>query len=447
MRALVLSVGDELVSGLALDTNSAWLSRELAAEGIATDSHMTVGDDRRAIVEALRALAPKAEVLVVTGGLGPTPDDLTREALAEVMDATMAEDARWLEHLTEFFEKRGRVMQPGNRKQALIPRSATLLWNPLGTAAGIAADIRTGSPSRSGGGEVTCHVIVLPGVPSEMQAMFEAHVRPWLREGNTRRGGRIMRTRALHAFGIGESDLAARLGDLLRRRPESEGLQVGTTAAGGVVSIRVYAAGATEAEAEQKLMAVEVEARQKLGQVIFGRDRETLAEVVGRMLREHPAQPVLRVAESCTGGLLAQLITDVAGSSDYFDRGFITYANQAKSELLGVPRELIEAHGAVSEEVVAAMAAGALSATPLPERRGGVSVSISGVAGPGGGTPQKPVGMVCIGLASSIAGDTEPSVAARTFSFGGDRRMIRERAAMMALAMLRYHLLGLQMPL
>jgi nicotinamide-nucleotide amidase len=282
-----------------------------------------------------------------------------------------------------------------------------------------------------------------------MKAMFAQHVRPWLREETGRRGGQVMRTLSLHTFGVGESDIAARLGDLLSRRPEAQGLQVGTTASGGIVSIRAYAAGATGAEAEQKLSAVESAARQKLDELIFGRDGETLAEVVGRMLREHPRRPVLRVAESCTGGLLGKLITDVAGSSSYFDRGWITYANEAKTDMLGVPANLISRQGAVSEEVASAMAAGALIAGGVPEGRGGVAVSISGVAGPGGGTPQKPVGMVCIGLATrglAGGGDAGLFVSARTFYFVGDRDLIRQRSAMMALAMLRYHLLGIEMP-
>ena len=468
MRGFVLSVGDELLSGLAVDTNSAWLSEKLRACGWSVMGHVTVGDDQAAIEDAIGAASAKADVVIVTGGIGPTPDDLTREALAAVLKVPLIEFEPWTRHMEAFFQERGRVMHRANRKQALIPRGGKIICNAIGTAAGIDADHPRFDRSSQEPGGAFCKIVALPGVPAEMKAMFQEHVMPWARQKVVQAGGRAMRALSLHTFGGGESDLAARLGDLLRRRHESEGLQVGTTASGGVVSIRAYAAGSTEAEAQAKLAAIETEARQKLGELIFGRDHETLAEVVGRLLREHPRRPVVRVAESCTGGLLGKLITDVAGSSDYFDRGFITYSNEAKVEMLGVPAELMAAHGAVSEEVVKAMATGALPAGRLPEGRGAIALSISGVAGPAGGTAEKPIGMVCIGLAThgldqatALVGarDTAKSRAdaadapagqrfamARTFRFVGDRDLIRHRSAMMALAMLRYHLLGVQMP-
>lgn len=457
LSAFVLSVGDELISGLSVDTNSAWISGELSGLGVRVVGHATVGDDQRIVEEAIREQLALADVLVITGGLGPTPDDLTREALAEVMDVVLVERADWLAHLVEFFRARDRLMQPGNREQAKIPRNTQLLWNPIGTASGIAADVKTEHVAITGAGETTCRVFALPGVPAEMRAMFQQHVRPWARAEVQRRGGRVLRTLSLHTFGLGESDIAARLGDLLSRRNAPQDLQVGTTASRGVVSIRAYAAGASDAEVDEKLAAVEREAVLALADVIFGRDDETLAGVVGRLLREHPRRPVLRMAESCTGGLLSKMITDVAGSSDYFDRGFITYSNESKIQMLGVPRELIEEHGAVSDPVVAAMAVGALRAGALPDERPGIALSISGIAGPGGETAGKPVGAVCIGLASEpqVAPITPASrgdavagveVRARSFRFVGDRGLIRDRSAMMALAMLRYYLLGKPMP-
>jgi nicotinamide-nucleotide amidase len=366
---------------------------------------------------------PKSQVLIITGGIGPTPDDLTREALSSVLDRPLEEQAAWREQLEAFFRKRGRTMNPGNLKQAFIPAGSALLANPIGTAAGIRAE--------SGG----CIIFVLPGVPAEMKAMFELHLAPWLRE---HRGGAVTATRSLHTFGLGESDVAARLGDLLRRRDASERLQVGTTAGGGTVSIRAYAGPMPPDQADGTLDAVELEARQKLGELIFGRDDQTLAEVVGALIREDPRRPVLRVAESCTGGLLAELITDVPGASDYFDRGFVTYSNESKTDLLGVPADLIREHGAVSEPVVSAMARGA-----LPKGAPGIALAISGVAGPGGGTAEKPVGTVCIALARTPEEwEQGPVSFARTFAFPGDRALIRRRSADMALALLRYHLLG-----
>lgn len=446
LRASILSVGDELVSGLTIDTNSAWLSRELGGLGVRVVAHRTIGDELTEIETAIRDASQEAELILISGGIGPTPDDLTREALAAVTGGGLVESPDWLAHMQILFRARGRVMQPGNRKQAGVPQGAELLWNSLGTAAGIRANFAH-----------TAMLFVLPGVPAEMMAMFDQHVRPWVRSVVHRRGGRVMRTLSLHTFGLGESDIAARLGDLLLRRNAAEDLQVGTTASRGVVSIRAYAAGATDAEVDEKLATVEREARQALGDVIFGRDDDTLAGVVGRLLREHPGRPVLRVAESCTGGLLGKTITDIAGSSDYFDRGFITYSNESKTQVLGLPRELIGEHGAVSEPVVAAMANGALRADPLPDDRPGIALSISGIAGPGGGTADKPVGTVCIGLASepqvaqirpASRGDTAAGLEllARTFRFVGDRELIRDRSAMMALAILRYHLLRKPMP-
>ncbi len=431
LRGFVLSVGDELISGLTVDTNSAWLSLRLAEAGIRVVGHATVGDDQPAIERAIAGSSAEVDLLIVTGGIGPTPDDLTREALAAVMGAPLVEHPEWTQRMEAFFRERGRVMQPGNLKQATIPEGAKLLWNPIGTAAGIEADfVHPGRP----GARATCRVIVLPGVPAEMRAMYDQHVHGWAQRQSQERGGRVMRMRALHTIGLGESDVAARLDDLLRRRAEEEGLQVGTTASRGIVSIRAYAVG-EPARAEALLDEAEAEARRALGPAIFGRDDQTLPEVVGDLLRADPRRPVVTVAESCTGGLLARLITDVPGASDYFDQGFITYSNEAKSRLLGVPAALIARHGAVSEPVAEAMAVGAL------QRRGserpGVALAISGVAGPGGGTDEKPVGTVCIALASTFgSGDV------RTHRFPGDRALIRRRSADTALAMLRTHLLG-----
>jgi nicotinamide-nucleotide amidase len=390
--------------------------------------HAMVGDDQAGIEAAIRESLPKADLLVITGGIGPTPDDLTREALAAVLGRPLVERQEWLQQLEAFFRKRNRTMQPGNRKQAGIPQGAHLLANPIGTAAGIQADWEGVA------------IFILPGVPAEMKSMLEQHLIPWVRKdsGAGAGGAGQIRTRSLHTFGMGESDVAARLGELLRRRDPSERLQVGTTAGGGTVSIRVYAGPAPVAEAEAMLDAVELETRQKLGDLVFGRDAQTLAEVVGALMREDPRRPLLRVAESCTGGLLAELITEVAGASDYFDRGMVTYSNEAKIDLLSVPHEVIEMHGAVSEPVVAAMAVGA-----LPANRSGVALAVSGIAGPGGGSEQKPVGTVCIGLAMTRQDwESKPFCFTRSFLFPGDRALIRRRSADMALALLRYHLLG-----
>ena len=418
LTAFLLSVGDELLSGLTVDTNSAHLSRELAALGATVVGHATVGDDQPTIQAALRDAAGRAELLVVSGGIGPTPDDLTREALANVIGTEVVEDASWVAQMEKMFAERGRTMKPGNRKQAGVPAGAIMLWNPVGTAAGVRATV---------GG---CTVFVVPGVPKEMRAMADQHLIPWVREQVKHRGGRVVKARAIHTYAIGESDLAARLGDLLRR-DRDDGMKVGTTASRGVVSVRAYATAAGEPEAAAALDAVERQVRDELGDLVFGTDEQTLSDGVARLLRDDPHRPTVGLAESCTGGLIAKLLTDAAGSSAYFHRGFVTYSNQAKTQLLGVPAELIEEHGAVSGPVVEAMATGARRADGR-----GLALSVSGVAGPDGGTADKPVGTVWIGLADG------ERVFSRRFSFPGDRDTVRLRAAYMALTLLRFHLLG-----
>ena len=430
LTAFLLSVGDELLSGLTVDTNSAHLSRELAGLGVRVVGHATVGDDQPTIETAIRDAAGRAELLVVSGGIGPTPDDLTREALANVIGTEVVEDASWVAQMEKMFAERGRVMKPGNRKQAGVPAGAAMLWNPVGTAAGVRAEIPTsGAPHSS---LLTPHpsatVFVVPGVPKEMRAMAEQHLVPWVREQVKSRGGKVIKARAIHTYAIGESDLAARLGEMLRR-DRDDGMRVGTTASRGVVSVRAYATAADEAAAVAALDAVERQVRDELGDLVFGVDEQTLAEAVFAALRGRADKPTVATAESCTGGLIAKLLTDVAGSSEHFHRGFVTYSNAAKTELLGVPTNLIERHGAVSGPVVEAMARGA---TPA----GGVAISVSGVAGPGGGSDDKPVGTVFLGLAA------DDLTFSRRFSFPGDRETVRLRSAYMALTLLRFHLLG-----
>ena len=424
--AFLLSVGDELLSGTTVDTNSAYLSSELASAGVAVVGHATVGDDQPTIEEAIRDAAAKCDLLVISGGIGPTPDDLTREALAAVMSVGLVEDESWVAHVEEMFRHRGREMKPGNRKQAGVPEGGELLWNPAGTAAGV----------RAGVGD--CTVFVVPGVPREMKAMAEKHLLPWIRR-NAAEGGRVLKRRAVHTFGIGESDLAARLADLLKRGKADDDLKVGTTANHGVVSVRAYATAASEPEALAALDSVEKAVRDELGDLVFGVDDETLPEAVARCLRDHPRQPIVSLAESCTGGLIAAMLTDVPGSSAHFHRGFVTYSNEAKTQLLGVPADLIAQHGAVSGEVVRAMATAARSSEGH-----GIALSVSGVAGPGGGTDDKPVGTVWIALCApgKNADPADPYVFAKRFNFPGDRETVRQRAAYAALTMLRFHLLG-----
>jgi nicotinamide-nucleotide amidase len=417
MDAIILSVGDELVLGQTVDTNSAWLSAELAGVGCGVKAHLTVPDDQIAIERAIRESACACDVLLISGGVGPTEDDLTRQALAAVMGQPLELNEQWLAKLEKFFAQRTRKMPPANRIQAMIPRGAKMIFNTAGTAAGIHAV------------SSSCHIYVMPGVPKEMKIMFQRDVLPYLKQQS---GGAVILSRTLHTFGLGESAIAEMLGDLMRR---GRNPSVGTTVANGIVSLRVNSRFSSASEASEQLEATVAACRSALGSLVYGQDEQTLAQVVAGVLRSMSDSPTVSTAESCTGGLLGKMLTDIAGSSAYYAFGWITYANQAKEQLLGVSADVLKEHGAVSEPVVLAMAQGARS------RSGSTyALSISGIAGPDGGTPHKPVGTVWIGLAHPAG------AVARKFLFPGDREFIRDRSAKMALTSLRYHLGGETMP-
>lgn len=423
IKIAILSVGDELVTGQTVDTNSAYLSRECGRMGARVVAHQTVGDDQRAIEDAMRHLAALADVLIVSGGIGPTDDDLTRQALAGVMNVPLELDEGWLQKLVDFWQKRGRPMPEMNRIQAMIPRGATLIENTAGTAAGMRARLLD-----------RCDVFIVPGVPKEMQVMFGASVLPAIQD---RCGGAALAIRNLHTFGLGESALAEPLTDLMARGREPA---VGTTVSGGVVSVRIYARGDSPAAAQKSLDLTESVIRERVGDLVFGTDQTTLPEAVATLLKQQGS--TVTTAESCTGGLLAKYLTDVAGSSAYFNMGFIVYSNKAKYERLGVNLEMLHIYGAVSEPVVDALARNARRLAKAT-----YALSISGIAGPDGGSATKPVGTVCIALAYPQDDDPrETGTLIRTFNFPGDREMVRDRAAKMALTMLRYRVLGKPMP-
>jgi len=433
MTGTILSIGDELVLGQTVDTNSAWLSQQLAAIGCIILRHLTIGDHQLQIESALRESAQLSDVVLISGGIGPTEDDLTRQALASVMNEPLELNAIWLAELEKFFSQRGRPMPPMNRIQAMIPRGALMIFNHAGTAAGIKTTLQRGDGK-------PCSVYVMPGVPKEMKKMFQTSVLPELQ---ARSGGAVILSRTLHTFGLGESAIAERLGPLMHR---DRNPSVGTTVSAGVVSLRINSRFDSMQRASDELARIESECRSALGDLIYGHDEQTLQEVVANQLFEINAKLqagatpfTVTTAESCTGGLLAKLLTDLSGSSGYFHRGFVTYSNEAKTDLLGVDPQLIRQHGAVSEEVAKAMALGALD---RPNAK--AALAISGIAGPTGGTPTKPVGTVCIALAT--VDGSAPQVHARTFLFPGDRDMIRDRSAKMALTMLRFHLLGKPLP-
>lgn len=420
-RAAVLSFGDKLTLGQTLDTNSKWISERLAGVGILAVEHCTVADDRAAQAAAFRRLAREVELIVCSGGLGPTADDLTRHALADAMGDVLVEDATALGQVRAWFTQRKREMPELNRVQALRPSRGESIENLRGTAPGLAGRL---VPEGGGGADVFC----LPGPPGEMIPMFEAAVVPRLRPP----ADRMVRTRVLHCFGIGESDLATRLGPLMDR---DRNPLVGTTASGGVVSCRLRYEGPGPASvAETALDATEAACREAGGAFAFGAGGETLAEVVLGLLRSRGE--TLGCVESCTGGLLGALVTEVPGSSDVFIGGLVTYSNAMKISLAAVPAALFAegGPGAVSGETARAMAEGGLRALGSDH-----CLAITGIAGPGGGTATKPVGTVWVARASR-----DGSGEGRCFLMAGGRQTIRDWSAKCALALLRFHLCGMR---
>ncbi len=415
MQAVILSIGDELALGQTVDTNTAYLAAKLAELGIWTRYHETIADDQDLIARALVRAGGEAELMLVTGGLGPTKDDLTRQALAQAMEVDLEEDAEGLKAIEAFFAGRGKTITEANRVQALLPVGAKGIPNAKGTAPGIRATLGKAM------------VFVMPGVPFEMKAMYADSVLPAIKEKAG--GGRTILTTKINTFGLGESSVGQILDDLMDRKRNPT---VGTTVGSGVVSVRIRSEFADPAEAKTKLDETVEQVKQRLGAIVFGRDEDTVASALLEDMRKRKLK--IATAESCTGGLIGKMLTDIAGSSDVYIGGWVTYTNEMKQSQLGVPGEVLEQHGAVSGQTVCAMAAGAL------ERSGvDIALSVSGVAGPGGGTEEKPVGTVWLGLASRVHAD-EPTVQAIMVKFPGGRPQVRERSAMCALQMARLHL-------
>jgi len=408
VNAETISIGDELTAGRIADTNAAYLAGELHKIGIRVRRMTTVGDRREDILDALGGTAERAEISLVTGGIGPTPDDLTRSAMAELCGAPLVTVPEAEEQLRRFFARLGRKASPSNFVQSRIPRGARWLPNPLGTAAGFS--VRHGR----------CLFFVLPGVPGEMRRMFRESVLPVLRPLSPG----VTLARELQAYGLGESVIGERLRDLMTRRGE---IEVATLAHRGVITIRLTATAPDADGAKARLAEAEAEVLARLGDAVFDHHGRSLAEVVAELLRR--AGLTLAVAESCTGGELAARITDIPGISEVFLEGAVTYSNEAKISRLGVPRELIARFGAVSAPVAEAMASGIRRTA-----RADVALGITGIAGPAGGSAEKPVGLVYIAVADAHRAFSEEA------HFVGDRQQIRDRAVARALHLLRAYL-------
>ena len=408
--AYIVSQGEELLTGVTLDTNAHYLCRELTEMGLQVRGVVTAGDRLEEIEDALLRATAAADIVVCTGGLGPTADDLTSDAAAGAFDRPLAHDAEAMAQVEARYQTIGRTMAPSNRKQALLPAGATVIVNRQGTAPGFSLDI--------GSSRLYC----LPGVPSEMKTMFAELVRPDVRAFASivpplRRTFRVM--------GRGESQLQGLLGDVPDRFP---GVDLGFRTQMPENHVKLVAEPATTGWDE----AV-AHVRDLLGRDCFSEDPdEELAAVVGRMLLARGE--TLAIAESCTGGWIAHLIVSEPGCSAWFERGWVTYSNRSKEEEIGVPASVIEAHGAVSPETARAMAEGAREAAGTDW-----AVSVTGAAGPGGGSPSKPVGTVCVAVAGpSGTHDRQLRLGPR------DRMMNRRFSTWFALEMLRRQLLRAQ---
>ncbi len=412
MRAELLAVGSELLGPLRAETNTLWLTDRLLEAGVEVAARVTVADDAALLESAFRSALGRADLVIATGGLGPTEDDLTREAAAAALGRWIHRDPAILDALKTRFARYLRQMAAVNEKQADVIEGAVVLPNARGTAPGQRLEQ---------GGRL---LFLLPGPPGEMMPMFTEQVLPVVRE---RAGGTVIRTRVLRIAAMAESDVEQAVAPIYKTFTNPRTTILG---AAGQVELHLVAEGRSEAEAEERIEALAAGIRRALPGRIFSEDGRELPDVVAGLLRERAL--TLALAESCTGGLLSARLTEVPGASAFLERSLVTYSNRSKIEELGVDPGLVERVGAVSEEVAAAMAAGVRRVAGTD-----IGVGITGIAGPDGGTPEKPVGLVFVSL------DGAAGTRVRRAVFPGGRERVRYQATQVALEMLRRGLLGL----
>ena len=414
-RVAILSTGDEITTGKVVDTNANYIADKFVEAGMEVATVITVGDVAERIVWAWRQAMEQADVIVSTGGIGPTADDLTTELVAKVAGLELTFSEEVAENIRRLFASFNRVMPENNLKQAQFPAGAVIVPNHLGTAPGYRLDLETPQGTK--------HLIVLPGVPREMKPMMEDTVLPWVRE--MRGGGDLFLTRTFQTFGISESGLDEMIAGTIG---EDEG-RLAFRANFPQISMRVTVRG-RPGEAEQRLEGLSERIRAKIGAYVYGEGDVTMEEVVGRLLTDNGK--TLGVAEACSGGLVGHRVTNVPGSSTYFRGSVVAYSDAAKAQLLGVQPQTLERHGAVSEAVVGEMASG------VRERLASdIGIAMTGIAGPDGATEDKPVGTACLALAN------DAGVVSRRYKLWGNRDWIKTLISQLALDWVRRALLGL----
>ncbi len=410
MKAEIIAIGSELLTPDRMDTNSLWLTQRLNTAGFEVHLKSVVGDNIDDIETLLRAALRRSQLIILSGGLGPTEDDLTRMAAARALGRNLRLDEEILESLRRRFALRGTRMAKINERQAEVIEAAEILQNPVGTAPGMWIE------------EGGTYLALLPGPPRELQTMFDTHV---MSRALQLGGDLILETRSLSLHGLPESEVDTRIAPIYKLYPH---IQTTILAAKGCISVRLqHWLAAAEKPSELEELADKILA--ELGDVVFTNADEKLEDVVGRLLRKSSRS--LAVAESCTAGMLGATLTRVPGSSDYFRGGVICYSNELKTNLCHVPSELLERHGAVSAEVAESLARGIREITGSS-----IGISVTGIAGPGGGTEQKPVGLVYVGLADGSRSEHTRRV------FSGDRDTVRELTVSAALGRLRRFLIS-----
>jgi len=413
MRVEIISVGDELLIGQVVNTNASWMGKQLLNAGVQVDWITTVGDHEERISEALRIAQDRTDIVLLTGGLGPTHDDVTKKVLCQHFDCEVILDTGTLEHIKALFRHRGISMSRVNEAQALIPDKAEVIFNDRGTAPGLR--LRQN-------GKI---IYVMPGVPFEMKSMMQRIIIPEIQE---MAGNRRIAIRVLCTIGIAESSLFDKLGDIA---VIEQFAKMAFLPSPGGIRIRLTAEAEDQAAAKSVLDSAEKLIREEANAYIFADEDITLEEAIAKILIAE--KKTIAIAESCTGGLISHKLTNISGSSNYLDRAVVSYSNAAKMDELAVPAELIEKHGAVSTEVAYAMAEGARRIAHTD-----FGISTTGIAGPMGGSEQKPVGLVYI----AVAGDA--GTICERHQFTGDRLTNKERFAYSALNLLRKTLLGIE---